>query len=110
MNPTRPKVVLEEPVPELIDEATNPATPPPRPVARIRVPLTLTVQPWATLYRLPDGRRWWCVRLRDGGLVQTRCVTTDRLRAYARVNRLREMERALDEALTPAEDLDATGG
>jgi hypothetical protein len=69
------------------------------PRARVRVPLTLTVRPWATLYVLPDGRRWWCLRLRENGTVRTRCVSTDRLRSYARRNGLAQLERELGAAL-----------
>ena len=66
--------------------------------ARIRVPLTLTVRPWATLYRLPDGREIWCLRLRDDGEVRTRCVPTERLRSYARRSGLRTLEADLRRA------------
>jgi hypothetical protein len=110
MDPQRPTVVPTEPVPEPECELRRSRPRRPRPIARIRVPLTLTVQPWATLYRLPDGRLWWCLRLRDGGTVRTRCLTTERLRAYARLSRLPALERALDEALVASRENDAPDG
>jgi len=89
MHETDPGWNRSQPVPEELDAA--PFDRPTRAVAlaRVRVPLTLTVAPWATLYRLPDGRRLWCLRLRDAdGAVRTRCVAPDRLREYARRSRL----------------------
>jgi hypothetical protein len=103
MDPQRPKVVSQEPVPELNCAERTERSTTVRPLARLRVPLTLTVQPWATLYELPDGRRWWCLRLREDGVVRTRCVPTERLRAYAHRNGLRAMEAALDDALAHAD-------
>ncbi|HTT26538.1 MAG TPA: hypothetical protein VMH90_06225 [Thermoplasmata archaeon] len=109
MEAQRPKVVPAEPVPRPHDERSSPDPVRPRPLARIRVPLTLTVQPWATLYRLPDGRRWWCLRLREDGEIRTRCVSTARLRAYARASRLPALEAAIDAALSRTGGLDAVG-
>jgi hypothetical protein len=106
MEPQRPKVVQGEPVPELLADRS----PRLRPLARVRVPLTLTVQPWATLYQLPDGRRWWCIRLREDGIVRTRCVPTERLRAYARRNRLPALEEALDRAIAASGGPEALDG
>jgi hypothetical protein len=110
MEPQRPQVVPTEPVPEPIDVASADPLRRTRALARIRVPLTLTVQPWATLYRTPDGRRWWCIRLPEAGTVRTHCVSTERLRAYARMNRLAEMEHAIDEALAAKGSPDAADG
>jgi len=110
METVRPKVVPAEPVPEPYPNAPAPLDRRPAPMARIRVPLTLTVRPWATLYRLPDGRRWWCVRLREDGTVRTRCVSTARLRAYARINGLRAMEEELDAALARLAGGESRGG
>ena len=68
-------------------------------IARVRVPLTLTVSPWATLYVLPDGRRIWCVRLRDATGVGTRCVGSEHLLRYAEESGLRLLHRQLLDAL-----------
>ncbi|MCI4337518.1 MAG: hypothetical protein L3K17_10120, partial [Thermoplasmata archaeon] len=38
-----------------------------RRIGRVRLPLALAYRPWATLYVLPDGRRWWVIRLWEGG-------------------------------------------
>lgn len=69
-----------------------------RRIARVRVPLTLTVAPWATLYRLPDGRPLWCVRLWDGRTPRRRCVSTATLLAYARASGLPALAAAVVEA------------
>lgn len=89
-----------EPVPFATAEHAGPAGTP-RPAAgsyrvarigRLRVPIAGPYQPWATLYRLPDGRELWCLRLwSEGGPVRT-VVFTATLLAYARRSRLRELE------------------
>jgi len=96
---------------QLVPEPIETSTPQRRrgrlaPLARVRVPITLTVRPWARLYELPDGRRLWCLRLWEGERPRTRCVTTARLRAYARSSGLAELERAIDDALRTAERRD----
>lgn len=99
-----------QPVPEPLPvRATRRAT---YRIARVRVPLTLTVRPWATMYLLPDGRRIWCLRLRECGEVRRRCVPTDRLRRYARESGLDELESAIEEAESIARrrGSDARGG
>jgi|HubBroStandDraft_3_1064219.scaffolds.fasta_scaffold55914_2 hypothetical protein len=102
MDPQRPKVAQREPVPELTEPNPLPPRCRVRPLARLRVPLTLTVRPWATLYRLPDGRTLWCIRLPAHGVVVTRCVASHQLRTYARINGLAQMEHELDDALAGA--------
>jgi hypothetical protein len=82
-------------VPEWTEDRTPAGV---RRIARVRVPITLTVRPWATLYRLPDGRRLWCLRLWEGEAPRRRCVSTERLRAYARASGLPGLERELEEA------------
>lgn len=74
-----------EPVPEPIDPAGGPGGLPrgTRRLGRVRVPLTLTVRPWATLYELPDGRRLYCLRLWQDGAPRRRCVPPATLRRYA---------------------------
>ncbi len=84
-----------QPVPELCTWAAASKAARVTRLARLRVPVTLTARPWATLYRLPDGRRLWCLRLWDGNAPRRRCVTTARLLEYARASGLRELERAL---------------
>ena len=102
MQSVRPPVARRQPVPEPIPPCPLPSRA--TPLARVRVPVTLHVRPWATLYRLPDGRRIWCVRLpREDGEPVHRCVPTDRLLAYARSSALSELEADLRRALALAE-------
>jgi hypothetical protein len=75
-----------------------------RRVGQIRVPLTLTCRPIANLFVLPDGRRLWTVRLWNLDRPVTRVVRTEVLRDYARRNRLRAMEREIDELLRRGDD------
>ncbi len=68
-------------------------------VGRVRVPIAGPYRPWARLYRLPDGRQLWTVRLWDVDRVVRRVTSTALLIHFARVNRLPELEsavRALD--------------
>jgi hypothetical protein len=75
-----------------------PATDPvgPRAIGRLRVPLDLHHQPWATLYRFPDGRLEWCLRLWQIDQPIRAVVSTRTLRQYARENGLRELASAID--------------
>jgi hypothetical protein len=86
-----------------IDERTRPSAPEPegrvRRIGRLRVPLTLTCRPWATLFVMPDGRALWCVRLWDGAGPAKRLLPTTTLRAYARASGLSELEREIAELL-----------
>ncbi|MCI4361065.1 MAG: hypothetical protein L3J91_05125, partial [Thermoplasmata archaeon] len=60
----------------------------PRCVGQLRLPITLTARPWASLYELHDGARFWCVRLWDIDRPVRRCFTTGSLVAFARLNGL----------------------
>ena len=61
-------------------------------IGRLRVPLAGAYCPWATLYRLPDGRELWCLRLPEDGRPVRRVVSTATLVSYARRSRLRCLE------------------
>jgi hypothetical protein len=61
-------------------------------VGRLRVPIAGAYQPWATLYRLPDGRELWCLRLWEDDRAVRRVLTTSTLLEYARRSRLRQFE------------------
>ena len=87
-----------EPVRAPTDELVDPARPLVRRVARVRIPLTLTCQPWATAYRLPNGAVVWCLRLRQDGRVVRAVVSTAALRSYAVRSRLPELLAAIDRA------------
>jgi len=67
-----------------------------RRIGRTRLPLTLTHRPWATLYRFPDGRLLWSVRLWEVDGPVRRLFPTGMLLAYARLNRLGFLEAELD--------------
>ena len=69
----------------------------PRKIGRLRLPISLTVRPWATLYELPDGRRFWCVRLWDVDRPVRRCLPTGYLLAFARLNRLDSLRAEIEE-------------
>lgn len=65
-------------------------------VGRVRLPLTLTVRPWVTLYRYPDGRLVGVVRLPVDGHLRTTLVDPARLYRYARRSGLRRLTEDLD--------------
>lgn len=72
-------------------------------IGRVRLPLTPVHRPWATLYRTPDGRRWWVVRLWEVDRAVYRCLPTSTLLAFARRSRLRELEAELRTLLARSE-------
>lgn len=61
LSPNEPRI--ETPRPRIPDGVLQGLPPGARLVGRVRVPLTLTVAPWASLYRLHDGPPIWRVRL-----------------------------------------------
>lgn len=62
-------------------------------VGRLRVPIAGPYRPWARLYRLPDDRRVWVVRLWECDRVVRRLLPTSALLEYARLNRLADLAR-----------------
>jgi hypothetical protein len=56
-------------------------------VGRVRLPIAGPYRPWARLYRLPDCRLVWVVRLWDRDRAVRRVATTTCLLEFARVNR-----------------------
>jgi hypothetical protein len=98
-----PSTSLRQPVPaeplRWFDE-TNPPIPDafdnePRAVyvGRVRVPIAGPYRPWARLYRLPDRRLVWVVRLWDRDRAVRRVTSTAALLEYARINRLPTLAR-----------------
>ena len=67
-----------------------------RALGRVRIPIAGAHAPWATLYRFPDGRLLWSVRLWEMDRAVPHLVTTDVLRTFARRHRLVDLEGALD--------------
>jgi hypothetical protein len=63
-----------------------------RRLGRLRLPIAGAYRPWATAYRLPDGRTVWCVRLWEVDRPMTRCLPTSTVRAFGRMNRLPKLE------------------
>ena len=57
-------------------------------VGRVRLPIAGPYRPWARLYRLPDLRLVWVVRLWDQGRAVRRVTSTPVLLEFARLNRL----------------------
>ncbi len=66
-----------------------------RPIGRLRVPLAGPYRPWARLYRLPDGRLLWCLRLWEECRPVPHVVSTGTLLAFARLNRLPDLARRI---------------
>lgn len=75
-----------------------------RKVGELRLPLAGPYRPRARLYRYPDGRLLWLVRLWEYDHAVPHLVSTAALREFARRNglpRLRaEMDALLDRALS----------
>ncbi len=85
----RVEPVLDEPVP---DRDRWPG----RPLGALRLPIAGPYRPWARLYRLPDGRLLWRVRLWEVDRAVARTVETEVLRTFARENRLPALLAAID--------------
>lgn len=60
-------------------------------VGRVRLPIAGPYRPWARLYRLPDLRRIWVVRLWDRCRAVRRVTSTSVLLEFARRNGLSEL-------------------
>ena len=76
-----------------------PASPDVRRVGRLRLPVAGPYRPWATLYRYPDGRTYWVVRLWHIDRPVRRVYTTATLRTWATVQRLPSVLAAIDALL-----------
>lgn len=57
-------------------------------IGRLRIPIAGPYRPWARLYRLPDRRLVWVVRLWDRDRAARHVTTTATLLAFARLNHL----------------------
>ncbi|MCI4330849.1 MAG: hypothetical protein L3K19_03245 [Thermoplasmata archaeon] len=80
-----------------------------RRVGRLRLPLGLHHSPWATLYRMPDHRLFWIVRLWEVDRPVRRCVGTSTIRRFCDVNHLPELRARVEELVATAADGDASG-
>lgn len=91
------RIVVEtplEPVPELpfLQRSTERV----RPVGEVRLPIAGPYRPRARLYRYPDGRLLWLVRLWEYDRVVPHLVPTAVLREFARLNGLSELRAEVD--------------
>jgi hypothetical protein len=72
-------------------------------LGEVRLPLAGPYRPRARLYRMPDGRLWWRLRLWEYDRAVSHVVSSDVLRTFARINGLRalqaELEALVDRAL-----------
>jgi hypothetical protein len=90
--------------PEPVRLSTAEIAPPARRVqrlGRVRLPLTLGHRPWATAYRMPNGRTIWCVRLWQNGRVVRAVVPTATVRSYARRSGLLRLLAEIDALAGP---------
>ncbi|MCI4352114.1 MAG: hypothetical protein L3K14_01820 [Thermoplasmata archaeon] len=71
------------PRPELLDGRARTAY-----IGRVRLPIAGPYRPWARLYRLPDRRLLWVVRLWHRDRAVRRVTSTPTLLEFARLNRL----------------------
>jgi hypothetical protein len=67
-----------------------------RKVGEVRLPLAGPYRPRARLYRYPDGRLLWLVRLWENDRVVPHLVSTAVLREFARANRLAHLRAEID--------------
>jgi len=98
MSRTEPIQWAPEPFPLAVAERapTNARPRRVRALGRVRIPIAGPYRPWATLYRLPDGRRIWCVHLWELDRPVRRCFSTGLLVAFARLNRLEALRAEIE--------------
>ena len=65
-------------------------------IGEVRLPIAGPYRPRARLYRYPDGRLVWLVRLWNVDRAVPRLVSTAVLREYARANRLALLRSEID--------------
>ncbi|HTT45095.1 MAG TPA: hypothetical protein VMH38_03650 [Thermoplasmata archaeon] len=87
MDAQRIATTPSEPVPTEQPISTG-ATGRVRLVGELRLPIAGPYRPRARLYRYPDGRLVWLVRLWEYDRAVPHLVSTDVLREFARLNRL----------------------
>jgi hypothetical protein len=72
----------------------------PQRVGSVRIPIAGPYHPRATLYRFPDGRLLWTLRLWEEDRVVPRVFASSVLLAFARLNRLPRLEAELNALLS----------
>ena len=83
-----------EPVPE--PSLAGPSAGRVRKVGELRLPIAGPYRPRARLYRYPDGRLLWLVRLWEVDRVVPHLVSSATLREFARLNRLPRVRAEVD--------------
>jgi hypothetical protein len=83
-----------EPVPSL--PLPERAVPRVRKVGELRLPIAVPYLPRARLYRYPDGRLLWLVRLWEVDRAVPHLVSTEVLREFARENGLARLRAEVD--------------
>jgi len=73
-----------------------------RAVGELRLPIAGPYRPRARLYRYPDGRLLWLVRLWEYDHAVSHLVSTAVLREFARVNRLPRVRADIDDLVDRA--------
>lgn len=73
-----------------------------RKVGELRLPIAGPYRPRARLYRYPDGRLLWLVRLWEYDRPVSHLVSTTVLREFARVNGLATLRSEIDELVDRA--------
>lgn len=81
------------------------STRPVRAVGEVRLPIAGPYCPRARLYRYPDGRLLWLVRLWEVDRAVPHLVSTDVLRTFARVNGLAGLRAEVDALVERAREL-----
>lgn len=87
--PTPTEPLLSLPLPE-------PADPRVRKVGEVRLPIAGPYRPRARLYRYPDGRLLWLVRLWEHDRAVPHLVSSAVLREFARLNGLARLRAEVD--------------
>jgi len=75
-------------------------------IGELRLPIAGPYRPRARLYRYPDGRLLWLVRLWEYDRPVPHLVSTAVLREFARVNRLPEVRAEVDALVEAAIERD----
>lgn len=66
-----------------------------RRLGRVRVPVAGGHRPWATAYRLPDGRTIWCLRLWEVDRAVRHCASPETLGAYCEASGMPRVAEAI---------------
>jgi hypothetical protein len=67
-----------------------------QPIGEVRLPIAGPYRPRARLYRYPDGRLLWLVRLWEGDRAVPHLVPSAVLREFARINGLARLRAEVD--------------